>query len=36
MDKYDEVEDDMGDSPEEGYGEPGIARRWSDGSAEDA
>jgi hypothetical protein len=36
MDKYDEVEDDMGDSPAEGYGEPGIARRWSDGSAEDA
>lgn len=35
MDKFDEVDDDTVDGPDEAYGEPGHARRWSDGNAED-
>ena len=36
MDKFDDVDDDTVDGPDEAYGEPGHARRWSDDNAEDA
>ena len=36
MDKFDEPGDDDPEPPDESYGEPGRARRWSDDSAEGA
>ena len=36
MDKFDAPEDDSPEAPDEGYGDPTHARRWSDGSADEA
>jgi hypothetical protein len=36
MDKFDEPEDDAPEPPEEDFGAPGHARRWSDGGADES
>lgn len=36
MDKFDAPEDDAPEVPDADYGDPGHARRWSDGGADDA